>query len=396
MLSKFLIDLDRDASELEEYLSQASPLTSFHQSALESLDYLGRKILSDVRAREFPDLVTYAFKCTRSAFYSSFSDEDSVQFGLGLVLHIAPGNIPMNFAYSLNFGILAGNANLIRLPSRKFPQVDLFLQILEEASDSKAGKFFESKVRFFRSDRDSQTITGLVANADGLVVWGGDATVDFFRSLKKKPSCREVFFPDRKSSAILHASSVAGLGESELDGLCQKFYNDTFLVDQNACSSPSTVVWVGDAKDVEAASMRFWAMFSHVIQLRYKTGSSIAIEKLSDLVSLVEHLGKAVPISRAGGLVWRFADFEAREGELRYGQFYEASSASLDLALQKLRGDEQTLTYFGFDKKALRQKLEGLSTLPDRITSVGSALDIGLVWDGKSMVPMLSKTVILD
>jgi hypothetical protein len=54
----------------------------------------------------------------------------------------------------------------------------------------------------------------------------------------------------------------------------------------------------------------------------------------------------------------------------------------------------QTVTYYGADKNALRDfviknSLRGI----DRIVPVGSALDIGVVWDGYDIVRALSRVV---
>ena len=43
--------------------------------------------------------------------------------GCGLALYISPSNVPMNFAYSLVFGLLSGNNNPIR-PSKKHIQTE--------------------------------------------------------------------------------------------------------------------------------------------------------------------------------------------------------------------------------------------------------------------------------
>ena len=56
--------------------------------------------------------------------------------GRGLAYHIAPSNIPINFAYSLVFGLLSGNTNIVRLSSKNFIQIkllcDLFFKILKK------------------------------------------------------------------------------------------------------------------------------------------------------------------------------------------------------------------------------------------------------------------------
>ena len=49
--------------------------------------------------------------------------------GRGTVLHITPSNVPTNFAYSMVFGLLSGNNNIIRLPSKNFLQVKILCEI---------------------------------------------------------------------------------------------------------------------------------------------------------------------------------------------------------------------------------------------------------------------------
>ena len=88
----------------------------------------------------------------------------------------------------------------------------------------------------------------MVGGAAGLVVWGGDTTVAKFKAMGKPVSAVELYFPDRVSSAVLAASEIQELDEDELTKLCDKFFNDTFLVDQNACSSPGMMFWVGEEK----------------------------------------------------------------------------------------------------------------------------------------------------
>ena len=49
-------------------------------------------------------------------------NNNELRLGVGLAFHITPSNMPTNFAYSLLFGLLSGNSNIIKVPSRKFPE----------------------------------------------------------------------------------------------------------------------------------------------------------------------------------------------------------------------------------------------------------------------------------
>ena len=47
---------------------------------------------------------------------------------------------------------------------------------------------------------------------------------------------------------MIKADSIIKLNSKELGSLAEKFYNDTFYIDQNACSSPHLVYWIGKKK----------------------------------------------------------------------------------------------------------------------------------------------------
>lgn len=381
---------------LYSFCKGASPRASYDTLAIRAFDALGRRILQDPRARQFPDLVTFGFKCSRNLQQQQEESSSVFRSGVGTVLHIAPANIPMNFAYSLLMAALAGNASIVRLPSREFPQVSLFLEIIDSLSGSEAADFFFENVRFFRSSREDPILRELIASLDGLVVWGGDAAVQYFRSLSKPPSSREVYFPDRKSSAIFNADAVLGLDGAGLIDLANDFFNDTYLVDQNACSSPSTIVWVGSEEASKNAPEKFWTGVHQVLEQKYKSNSTVSIEKLNGLVDLVESIDDSIAITARDALIWRFNDSRSRAGRLRFGQFFETSALSLEVAVSELRGDEQTLTYFGFETEAFHSQLESGRLSVDRVCRVGKALDMGIVWDGKDVVAMLSRSIVIE
>ena len=54
------------------------------------------------------------------------------RLGWGTVLHIAPANIPVNFAFSFLMGFLSGNINYVRVPTTPYPQVDLIVGAIDD------------------------------------------------------------------------------------------------------------------------------------------------------------------------------------------------------------------------------------------------------------------------
>ena len=60
-------------------------------------------------------------------------DDAELRLGKGVVFHIAPSNVPVNFAFSFAAGLLAGNANIVRIPSKDFEQVQIMSYIKKKA-----------------------------------------------------------------------------------------------------------------------------------------------------------------------------------------------------------------------------------------------------------------------
>ncbi len=47
-----------------------------------------------------------------------------------MALHIAPSNVPVNFAVSFTSALLAGNASVVRVSNKEFVQVDIIADAL--------------------------------------------------------------------------------------------------------------------------------------------------------------------------------------------------------------------------------------------------------------------------
>jgi hypothetical protein len=215
--------------------------------------------------------------------------------------------------------------------------------------------------------------------------------------MPRKAMSRDVMFPSRVSTAVLSAPAIEELGSKELDKLALGFYHDTYLVDQNACSSPSQVVWIGDEQSYKIASSKFWERVADQVNSRYSTLSTTGIEKLLDIFRKVEEAGKSIKLEQNSGVVTRSRDLHFRNEPLRFGAFAEVVVSNLQESGPFLRSNEQTITYFGLDKQRLFEWVGALrKSSVERIVPVGKALDIGLNWDGKDTLVLLSRRIELS
>lgn len=366
-----------------------------HAEVIDFLSDVSREILGSKSCRDYPDVMTFGYFCRKGSIKRILQDRQPIsnRYGWGLAVHIAPSNVPVNFAFSFVFGLLSGNNNVVRLPSSSWTQVELLIGVFE--SVIKSGKYdvLANNNAFIRTERNSPELEVFIENCDALIVWGGDKTVSTFRKLTKKPRCVELYFPDRKSSLVINSSNLVTSSEDEIQKLAGAFFNDSYLVDNNACSSPRRIYWIGDDSDVSIARTRFWSAVDGVIKSKnYNLNIVAKIDKYLDIMRSAEIAKAPVKVEKISEDIW----LTSRDEEVligRLGRFSESIFANLDLALVALDDDEQTLTYMGFDREYVEKAVLGSDLIVDRIVPVGLALDMGFVWDGVDVLQRLSRIV---
>ena len=118
-----------------ELMATLRPLAPFESRIVDMLNILSQSLLKDRVTRLYPDVATFAFFCRKAnllKLQKEYLPNDSVRLGRGMVFHIAPSNVPINFGYSLVTGLLSGNVNIVRISSKPFPQVDLIIKHLKQ------------------------------------------------------------------------------------------------------------------------------------------------------------------------------------------------------------------------------------------------------------------------
>ena len=100
------------------------PLVPFEDTVITFLDKLSGLLIKHPQGRDFPEIITFGFYVRKSSITrlkKSYVDLKS-NIGRGVSFHIAPSNVPINFAYSLLAGLLSGNACVVRVSSKSFPK----------------------------------------------------------------------------------------------------------------------------------------------------------------------------------------------------------------------------------------------------------------------------------
>jgi hypothetical protein len=229
------------------------------------------------------------------------------------------------------------------------------------------------------------------------VIWGGDDTVQSIRALKAPAGLRDVVFPNRFSWSALKASFVYSLSHEERSNLAERFFNDTYLFDQRACSSPQILLFVGDRAACEAAHSQFLADLQEVVRARGYT---------SDPSQIIEKLGAAALIATtsAGAVLQRISpelmsitcsySADIRASTCGGGFFAVVYAHSLEDLGPMASSRDQTLTHAGFDQHELSAALSAIRGRGfDRIVPLGQALQFEPIWDGMNLLNEFSRTV---
>ena len=174
------------------------------------------------------------------------------------------------------------------------------------------------------------------------------------------------------------------------------FFNDAYIMDQNACSSPRLVVWRGSEAEAVRAQKLFWSTLGAELKKRYHLSDLGSMNKLVQACRDAIEMENLTGLEREDNRVYRLrldalpAAIDTRR--CGGGYFYEYVTADLNSIAAIVTSKYQTLTYYGIDKKELAEfvisnRLAGI----DRIVPVGQAMDIGLIWDGYDLMSTLSR-----
>ena len=375
------------------------PLNPFSTLACDFLHALSVQLLADPDTRAFPDVVTFAYWCRKAHIAKLKSEfiEPHARLGRGLVFHIAPSNVPINFAFSYAFALLAGNASIVRLPRENFPQVERICSaMLALVARAEFGAI--AAMTAFVQYPQNERLTGLFSSLCQVrIIWGGDRAIQTIRQQPVPERAVEIAFADRYSFCAILATAILAIDESTLANVAEGFYNDVYLMDQNACSSPHLLVWLGGT-ELAQAKHRFWRAVTAVTATKLDLQPVQAVDKFTLLCQSAINVAELGIAHLHGNALYRI-DLHALPDTVdqlrgKFGMVFEYATPALADVAHIVNTKYQTMTYFGLDRAAcldfvVGQRLSGI----DRIVPIGSALDIGVIWDGYDIVRSLSRII---
>jgi hypothetical protein len=379
-------------------IRQLSAMEPFCEAAIDFFDQLSKRLNKDPRTRAYPDVATFAFFCRKSNLLKIKEQYDTrLLLGRGVVFHIAPSNVPVNFAYSLLCGVLAGNINIVRVSSKDFEQVAIICNAM--AAIRQAGIHNEITERIFivRYDRQSDATALYSSLCDVRVIWGGDDTIAQIRRHPLPARSFDITFADRYSICVINADIYCN--ESHPETVANGFYNDTFLFDQNACTAPHLIVWMGDADNIAKSKTVFWDTLYRIVKSKYgEIQDVIAIDKLTALYNEAVHVQNIKKIPSKDNLLWRIEleTLPKNIDEFRStcGYFTEYTMQSLAELKEIINRKYQTLAYYGFSADFFTDFIRKLGPSGiDRIVPIGHTMDFSMTWDGFDLIKTLSRKI---
>lgn len=377
----------------------------FDEALVAFVAELGRALTLDTAARRYQELVALGFWFRRArldALSERVNGGDRyVMRARGTVFHIAPANVDSVFVYSWLLSLLCGNRNVVRVSSKRGPQLEVFFGILNGLLSQAGWRDIAERNVIASYPHDDVITTALSACCGLRVIWGGDDTVGRIRQVPIPPRATELTFANRQSAAVMRAGWVCCIDDRRLGLLAEQFCADTFWFGQQACSSPRVVYWVGTPDDVADARAAFWPRVEAAFARKglswlpaEKTGRfaiACAMVGEHDVARVDSDL--AGPVLRVAANSYD-AQFRGRHGG--YGLVVEVTRDDLHALAVDLRDEDQTLACAGFDRDTLCALAEALpGGAVDRIVPIGSALEFDAVWDGHDLLRHFTRRVLV-
>ena len=374
------------------------PLVPFSPIILDFLSDLSQSLLKHPLAKQYPDIITFAYfirPANLHPYALLFKSKENC-IGKGLVFHIAPSNVAMNFAYSLVTALLSGNHSIVKAPSKKFIQVDILCESIKHLLKDKYNTL-NNYIFIVTYDRIETKNTKYFSEiCDVRIIWGGDTSVSEIRKHPLSPRAIDIPFSDRYSLSIIDASYILTLDQNELYKMAKSFYNDTFLNDQNACSSPRLIYWLDTNNYSNDARKLFWEAVKKYAEKYYDLQPVVNVDKYNSALSLAIE-NNNIEIDDIG-LITRIELKELSSNIQKVTQpggfFLEYIDNNLQALSSIINKKTQTITYLGIQPKdisdfIINNSLQGV----DRIVPFGQSMAFSFRWDGFDLLNLLSREI---
>jgi len=373
----------------------------FNNLAIDFLVDFSSRLRKFKKINSFPDLIYLIFWCSKNKNknLAKYFNNNYLRLGRGLIFHICPSNVPTNFIYSFFFGLLSGNSNIVKIPTKNFKEKNIILSVVKSLFSKK--KYINLKntncfVQYNNKDEITKKISSI---CDGRLIWGGDKTINDIRKMWIPERAIDLTFPDRYSLSVINLDKLKKEKIDQVQLLAKKFYYDGYMMNQLACNSPHFVFWIG--KRNEKLQDRFWIQLSKIVEKKFFFDDVHVVDKYTNLMENIITQKKFNNIKMFKNNLY-VVDVGNQIGQIENirgvnGTFFQKNIHGIEDLKNFITKKCQTVSYFGFGKSQLKHFLMNNNLLGiDRVVPLGRALEIDMVWDGYEVVRSLSRVISLE
>ena len=304
---------------------------------------------------------------------------------LGVLFHIAAGNVDALPAYSVVEGLLAGNINILKLPSGDNGLSVLLMQELIKAEPRLAPYIYVFDV----PSTEVESMRRLASLASAVVVWGGDEAVRAARNMAE-PNTAVISWGHKLSFAY----AGVDVTDDELELLAEEICNTNQLL----CSSPQGIFYDSESEDeAREFAKRFLAILAKKSRELGEVG--IGMRAKSALLLYNEVLCGNENVYKSGGVsVIYYSDSELTLSYLYRNVYVKRLPKSKILStLWHKKGYLQTCAVLGF-KEGREEVCELLARcgLTHISRADASRLRMGYAHDGAYPLALYTRIVDID
>lgn len=376
-------------------------LKPFHPLIIDFILDFSNELKRRDKIYKYPELmylISWTSKKKIESLKKSFVDKD-LRFGRGLIFHVCPSNVPTNFIYSFFFGLLSGNSNITKIPSKSFIEKKIIIEVINFLFNKKKYLKLKKSNFFIEYSNNNENTIKISSICDGRVLWGGDKTINEIRKIFIPERSVEVTFPDRYSICIINSNQIKKENNANIKFIANKFFYDSYSSNQLSCNSPHFIFWIGD-KNIKFQNM-FWQELDKIVQKKFYFDDIHVSDKYTNLIENIILYKDFKKIKKYKNNLY-ILDFNNKNYKIEdirgiNGTFFQINISNIKKLEKYISQKCQTLSYFGFTKKELEffvsdNQLRGI----DRIVPIGKSLGIDVKWDGYDIIKTLSRIITIE
>ena len=363
--------------------------------SLKFIQELSQALRREKNINKYPELIYLILWCSKKRIldYKNSIEQKQHRLGRGIVFHVCASNSPTNFVYSFLFGLLSGNSNIVKIPSKNTPEKKIILKVINNIFRKKIFTKLRNSNIFIQYKNEKEITEQICSLSDARVVWGSDNTINKLREFKTNERCIDITFPDRYSISVIN---IDKLNKLKVPNLAQKFFFDGFTMNQAACNSPHHLFWIG--KKNKKIQKFFLKKLKKVVEKKFSFDEKHISDKYLNLFEniLLEKKVKDIQFFENKIYVINSESFNDNIEDIRgkNGTFFEKNLSSINELKKFVTKKCQTMSYYGLDKKMLEKFLFTNNLMGiDRVVPIGNSIEIDLIWDGFDVIKTLSRII---